>query len=113
MDNWEAGDVSYMPTDLSCKAIGNFATDRKSKASEILNIKTPLKTKLLIPYVYNGHYRLLFLDIKEETFAVLDPYENSDDEDRVFEAFLNYARQVKEYSTLNNLKYIFFFFFFF
>lgn len=106
MDHWGSGDISYMSTDLSNKAIGNLAPEKKSKMAEILNIKTPVKNKLLIPYVYAGHYRLVYVDKVEETFALLDPYEVSWDEDRVFQAFLDYLKEVKGSSSLTDLKYI-------
>ena len=104
--NWKDENVCYMPTDIANKAIGNFASKRKVTASEIFKIKTPLKEKILIPYVFEGHCSLLFVNVVEGTIAILDPFRNSGDKDRVFEAFLDYVRAYAEPYSLSDLKHI-------
>lgn len=49
MDELEAN-VTYLPTDIGCSAIGNFWEKRIHSSSKIYNISTSLKGKLLIPY---------------------------------------------------------------
>ena len=106
MDEWKNENISYMPTDIANKAIGNFASKRKGTASEIFRIKTPLKDKLLIPYVFEGHCSLLFVNINEGTVAIMDPLKNSGDKGRVFEAFTEYIGACGEPCTLSDLKHI-------
>ena len=89
-----------MPTDIANKAIGNFAWKRKGTASEIFKIKAPLNEKILIPYEFEGHYSLLFVNVVEGTIAILDPFRNSGDKDRVFLAFLDYLQNHIAYRTL-------------
>ncbi|XP_051160434.1 uncharacterized protein LOC127281007, partial [Leptopilina boulardi] len=98
-------DVSYMPLDISGKAIGHYSENRsESITSEILTIRTPLKTKLAIPYCYGGHYSVIVIDKREKTFLLLDPKRKSYDSDRAYETFLKYISKVKECSSLYELK---------
>ena len=106
MDKWKDENISYIPADFAHNAIGNFASKRKGTASDIFRIKTPLKDKLLIPYVFEGHCSLLFVNIIEGTVAIMDPFNNAGDTDRVCQAFLDYIRVCGEPYTLSHLKNI-------
>ena len=79
-----------MPTDITTKASGTFVTARKSSKSNVYNITTLLKDKLLMPYMFEGHCALLLINITKETFTLLDPYETECDRERVFVAFKTY-----------------------
>ena len=106
IDKWKDGNISYMPTDIANKSIGNFAAKRKGTQSEIFKMQTSLKDTLLIPYVFEGHFSLLLVNSIESTVAILDPFKNSVHEDRVMQTFLDYIRLYGEPYALSHLKHI-------
>ncbi|XP_043470929.1 uncharacterized protein LOC122504094 [Leptopilina heterotoma] len=90
MNSWTNKEVTYMPTDIANKAIGSYATVRKSPLSELYTIKTPINKILLMPYMFDGHCSLLCVDTRNYIYTLLDPYENSIDEGRAIKEFKNY-----------------------
>ena len=66
----------------------------------------PLKNILLLPYLNNFHWRLIIVNIKEESFTMLDPFEEGSDLDRAFSENDNFIRMCKDGSSFSMLKTI-------
>ena len=105
MDDWKDKNISYMPTDIANKAIGTFASQRKSSTSDVYKIIVPLKDKLLIPYMFQGHCALFLVNVKEGTTTLLDPYEAAFDKARVHQAFHTCIGNCKVPCALSGLKH--------
>ena len=105
MDDWKDKKISYMPTDIANKAIGTFASERKSSTSDVYKRRVPLKDKLLIPYMFQGYCALFLVNVKEVITTLLDPCEAAFDKARVHEAFYTYISNCKVPCSLSNLKH--------
>lgn len=88
INNWV--DVTYVTTDDSSMIVGEFSAKRTSKERKICKAKFTLKSRIIIPYMYMSHWRLLVVDTRENKIGVLDPYGSLGDEDRAIKAFQNF-----------------------
>ena len=77
-------------TDDTSMILGSHSDKRINRSRTICKIKKPINGQLLMPYVYEDHWRLLVVDAEKETLTLLDRYGTESDIDRVSEALQNF-----------------------
>lgn len=106
-DEWEENTM-FLTTDDTIEIIGgNSVNTVRSFGKRIHKISAHLPERLLLPYVYNSHWRLLVVNIKNKTLCLLDPYANDDVEyERVVKAFKEFIIKFKSPSNFPSLKHV-------
>ncbi|KAH0567842.1 hypothetical protein KQX54_014869 [Cotesia glomerata] len=102
MTNW--CDITYIPTDLLNKVLGRFSRIKTVNKSSIYTRNQDIGNKLLLPYCYDSHWRLLVVDINLKQLILLDPRLVSTDTTRVVEAFTSFIKDCHVTSPFRKLK---------
>lgn len=98
-------DVSYLPTDDTRTAVGDYnEIRRKVNDIRLYSISKTMKNILIMPYVFQMHWRLLIVNINMKTFTLIDPLVRSLDDERVLKEFYNFIRNCTKNSTFGKLK---------
>lgn len=88
--------ITYIPTDNTKIILEDFSSKRKDIIHPFYKINKPLKDivfisyNIICPYVFQGHWRLLIVNIKMKNITLLDPYRESTDEKRVTKVFYKF-----------------------
>lgn len=104
IDDWE--DFTFICTDDTKVSIGkeNDGTRQKLKGRAILKTKKPIGGHILMPYLFEGHWRLLVANVKQQNLMLLDPYRTGTDKDRVVAAFHDLLHACEEGTPLHDLR---------
>ena len=104
--SWE--NVMYIPSTLASFIVGHYYKQKKYPSSAIYTLNLPESGKVMIPYLYNNHWRLVVVDIDNKNIVVIDPLSrnNCQDESRAFKAIKGYFNidGFKNQNTLYNMK---------
>ena len=102
MKKWDSM-IMYMPTDDTRTAIGDYINRRRRTNLALYNINFNFRDMPFLPYVFNFHWRLLIVKIKEKCLKLLDPFAAASDR-RVFAEFKNFLKACKDSSSFGSLK---------
>ncbi|OXU23099.1 hypothetical protein TSAR_014674, partial [Trichomalopsis sarcophagae] len=96
--------VTYIHPDDTAHIIGKHSTKRMNKTRKICTAQFIMKDILFMPYVFDDHWRLLIVNLKEEEICLQGPYGDDIDRNRAMEAFTNFIMYSD--STFNTLRNI-------
>ena len=99
-------DCSYISTDNTAFILGDYSGKRISTQRKIFQINDGIKNNLLMPYLYEGHWRLLVATISEKKLTFIDPYEVATDVDRAVKSFRNFISCCGDKSAFRTLRNI-------
>lgn len=101
--------VMYVPTLLIYSIIRDISDQNIHKDSQIYKLRFPTKGRIFMPYVYRNHWRLMVVNIHNQTIIVIDPERKHAcaDQNRAFAAFRNYIQSEKHTfeSILKSMKW--------
>ncbi|CAH2088579.1 unnamed protein product [Euphydryas editha] len=97
-------DATYIPTDSSTMVLGRFSMAPITYKSSIHTCEQEIGKKLLIPYCFESHWRVLLVDIQLEECILLDPRSKSTDMKRVKKAFTTFIYNCSVTSSFRKLK---------
>ena len=95
-----------MPTDDTRTAIGDYTNQRRKTNISLYHIDFPLGDVILLSYVFNFHWRLLIIEVKNKCTTLLDPFQEATDCPRVFDEFKNFLKACKDNTSFGKLKKI-------
>ncbi|CAB0040745.1 unnamed protein product [Trichogramma brassicae] len=76
---------------------------KRSRIALASSVVKELKNRVIIPYLYKCHWRLLVIEIAEKTYAFFDPYNCDDDVERALDALNYFLTKCKKDSPLQVL----------
>jgi len=101
INRWK--NIVYVPTDHTTFILGDNSDKKPCENWLMYNITEEICGKMLLPYLYQSHWRLL-VDIEEKTIMLLDPYKHGKDK-RVIQSFNKFLKSCPK-TSLNKLKHI-------
>jgi len=103
INRWK--NIVYIPTDHTAFILGDYSSRKPHENWLMYNITEEICGKMLLPYLYQSHWRLLIVDIDEKTITLLDPYKHGKDNKRVLHLFEKFLRSCPK-TSLSNLQKI-------
>lgn len=105
INGWK--NIVYVPTDHTFFILGDYCDKEPHENWLMYNISEKINGKILLPYLYRSHWRLLIVDIEEATISVLDPYKYGKDKKRAEESFKKFLKICPKtsMSTLKNIDF--------
>jgi len=85
INRWK--NIVYIPTDHTTFILDDYSSRKPHENWLMYNITEEICGKMLLPYLYQSHWRLLIVDIDEKTITLLDPYKHGKDNERVLHLF--------------------------
>ena len=64
IDEWI--DTLFVPTEDTSLILGDFSGKRIDRNRKICKTNKPIKNTLLMPYLYQNHWRVLVIKVREE-----------------------------------------------
>lgn len=105
--HWNSN-VTFVSTDDTRTISGDYLElgKRRQPLLPICSTTRTLRNILLLPYSHNIHWRVVEVNIEQQTFTLVDPFEEASDLQRASKEFENFIKLTNEKSSFAPLKKI-------